>query len=212
LLPEDQPTRALVESWIDSASLVGDDPTRGTRERAGHCIPGLTVPIFAAMVRYIPYRKILFGLLFHPHRARPLIFATLKARGLHSLPKLAPAMKLLTRSREHMGEHLDALGAHLAKSPGDWIAGERFTLADVSWVVILDRLAEVDWDELFWGGGRRPVVAAYWERLQKRPSFTQAITSQRCANTLRGMEDVKRAKREDPALRAALRAALEGTG
>jgi glutathione S-transferase len=208
LLPEDPATRALVQTWVDCASLVGDDPTRGTELRAGHCVPGLTVPIFAAMVRYIPYRKILFGLLFHPHKQRPLVFATLKARGIHRLPGLAPAMALLARSREHMGGHLDALGAQLLRSGGPWIAGADFTLADVSWVVILDRLAEVDWDEHFWGGGRRPAVAAYWQRLRERPSFELAIESQRCENTRKGIADVKRAKRDDPALRAA----LEGAG
>ncbi len=207
LLPADPVARALVERWVDCASLVGDDPTRNTRERAGHCVPGLTIPIFAAMVRHIPYRRILYGLFFHPNKERPLIFAALKARGIHDLPGFKAAMKVLVRSREHMGVHLDALGAQLERSGGPWIAGESFTLADVSWVAILDRLAEVDWDDHFFGHGRRPIVAGYWERLQKRPSYAQAIAGQRCTFTRRGMEDVKRAKRED----AALRKALEGT-
>lgn len=203
LLPEEGEAKALVEHWTDCASLVGD-AIRGTERRAGHCIPGLTFPIFATMVRYIPYREILRGLLTHPNKERPLFFAILKFRGVHGLPKLAPAMKLLRRSRSHLGAHLDALAAQLESHGGPWIAGDRFTLADVSWVVILDRLAEADWDEHFWGGDRRPTVAAYWRRLQARPSFGSEIEAMRCPNTRRGIADLEAAKAGDPQLRAAL--------
>lgn len=205
LMPgEDDPrTRALVEHWVDCASLTGN-PIEGTGERAGHCIPGLTLPIFATMVRWTPTREIVRGLLTHPNRERPLVFLTLKLVGIHGLPRLAPAMRLLRRSRRDMEAHLDALGAHLEREGGPWIAGPRFTLADVSWVVILDRLAEVDWDGYFWGGGRRPAVAAYWERLRARPSYATAIEQARCERTRRGMAGVARAKAEDPRLREAL--------
>ncbi len=207
LLPEDAETRALVEHWVDVASLVGADPMRGTDRRAGNCIPGLTVPLFATMVRYIPYHRFLEGLLFHPQRRRPLMLGMLKLCGIHRLPRLAPAMQLIRRSRRHMATHLDTLGERLAKCGGPWIVGERFTLADVSWVVILDRLAEADWDHHFWGDGRRPAVAAYWQRLQQRPSYEAAIARQRCQTLLEGAADVKAAKRSDPRLRAALEGA-----
>jgi glutathione S-transferase len=204
LLPEEPEARARVEHWVDVASLVGANPIRGTGERAGNCIPGLTMPIFATMVQYIPYRRFLEGLLFHPDRRRPLFLGLLKLRGIAGIPKLAPLRALLARSRRDMERHLDALGEQLEKSGGPWIAGERFTLADVSWVVILDRLAEADWDAHFWGEGRRPAVAAYWARLQARPSFESAIVRERCPILLAGAADVKAAKRADPALRAAL--------
>jgi glutathione S-transferase len=209
LLPEDPETRALVERWIDVASLVGDDPTQGTDRRAGHCIPGLTVPLFATMVRYIPYPRFVEGLLFHPQKRRPLAFAVLKLRGLHGLPGLAPAMALLHRSRRDMATHLDRLGEQIERSGGPWIAGERFTLADVSWLVILDRLAEADWDAWFWGDDRRPAVAAYWERLRARPSFESAIVRERCETLVAGMADLEAAKRADPRLREALEPAAE---
>ena len=78
------------------------------------------------------------------------------------------------------------------------------TLADVSWVVILDRLVEADWAEHFWGGGRRPMIAAYWERLRARPSFASEIENVRAPVTRQGIADLAAAKRADPALRAAL--------
>ena len=113
-------------------------------------------------------------------------------------------MKFVRRSRTDMGTHLDRLGEHLEKSGGPWIAGVRFTLADVSWVVILDRLVEADWQDYFWGNGQRPAIAAYWQRLQERPSYREAILEQRCDIVLAGMQDVRDAKSANPALLAAL--------
>lgn len=205
LLPSDAPTRALVERWTDCASIVGD-ALKGLERRAGHCVPGLTFPLFAAMVRYIPYRQIFRGLLTHPNKERPLFFALLKLRKVGGLPGLGPVMNVVRKSRLHMGAHLDALAAQLEAHGGAWIAGDRFTLADVSWVVILDRLAEADWDAHFWGGGRRPAIAGYWERLRARPSFGSEIRDMRCPVTRRGIDDLKQAKVADERLRNALQA------
>lgn len=206
LRPRDAETRALVERWVDCASLVGD-ATRGSERRAGHCIPGLTFPLFATMVRHIPYREIARGLLTHPNKERPIFFALLKWRTVRGLPGLTPAWRVLQRSRAHMGAHLDALAAHLDARGGAWIAGDRFTLADVSWMVILDRLVEADWAECFWGADRRPAIAAYWSRLQGRPSFQTEIESVRAPVTRQGIADLAAAKRGDPALRTALEGA-----
>lgn len=205
LLPgDDEPeVRALVEHWTDCASLKGN-AIQGGRERAGHCIPGLTIPIFAAMVRYIPYSEIFKGLLTHPNKERPVLFTLLKTLGVTGAAKLPPILGLLTRSRQNMERHLDTLAALLDSHGGPWIAGERFTLADVSWVVILDRLVEVDWEEVFWGGGKRPTIAAYWRRLANRPSYQSEILAARCEITRKGIADVRRAKQQNPALRRAL--------
>lgn len=204
LMPLDPAARAEVERWSDCASLVGSNPIKGTRERAGHCIPGLTVPIFAAMVDHIPVREILKGLLTHPNKERPMIFLTLKLAGLHRLPKIGKAMSLIAQSREDMRHHLDALGAQLDKHGGPYITGESFTLADVSWMVILDRLVEVDWDAIYWGDTLRPSVALYWKQLARRDSYRDEVLAKRCPMTLQGIATVKRAKDSDAKLKAAL--------
>ncbi|MBW2294194.1 MAG: glutathione S-transferase family protein [Deltaproteobacteria bacterium] len=204
LMPDDPIARADVERWIDCASLVGPNPTRGTKQRAGHCIPGLTLPIFATMVHHIPTRNILRGLLSHPNKERPLIFLSLKTLGIHRLPKLGPAMRLLRQSLRHMGQHLDSLGEQLDKHAGPWIAGERFSLADVSWMVILDRLVEADWDTILWGGASRPSVSAYWQRLEARESYRTQVLEMRCPITRKGMAEVRQAKAADSKLKRAL--------
>lgn len=204
LLGADPETRALVERWTERASLVGDDPTRQRQRYAGNCIPGLTLPIFATMVETIPWRNIAEGLLFHPDRRRPLMFLLLKARGIEALPSLRPLISMVRRSRDDMAIHLDALDAHLEKTGGPWIAGQPFTLADVSWAVLLDRLAEADWADHFWGPGRRPHVHDYVERLRVRPSHAVAIERHRDPRSRRGADRVREAKSAVPGLRAAL--------
>ncbi len=204
LMPDDPDLRPQVEHWIDCASLVGSDPTRGTEHRAGHCIPGLTVPLFATMVAHIASGEIVKGLLTHPNKERPMIFLTLKWMGIQRLPRLGPAMRLLRRSLQHMDQHLDRLDDQLAKSGGPWITGAQFTLADVSWMVLLDRLIEADWETRLLGTDRRPRVRSYWERLAQRPSYREQVFEMRCPITREGIAAVRRAKATHPRLRAAL--------
>ncbi|MFQ5698555.1 MAG: glutathione S-transferase family protein [Myxococcota bacterium] len=142
-----------------------------------------------------------------PNKERPLLFAMLKLRGVHGLPKLRRAIELVHRARVDMERHLDALSRQLRVQGGPWIAGEAFTLADLSWAVLLDRLVEADWEALFWGRERRPTVARYWERLQARPSHVREILDVRRAGTRRGVARLAAAKRRD----ATLREGLEGT-
>ncbi len=205
LLPRDPEVRQLVEHWMDRASLVGD-PLEGRSQRAGHCVPGLTVPLFATTIAGTPVFEILKGFRRHPDRKRPALFLLLKALGLRRLPRVAPVIDLIRESRAGMAKHLDAVSAQLEASGGPWIAGPRFTLADVSWMVLLDRLVEADWQRCFWGEGQRPRVADWWERLQGRPSFRVAVEDVRTAGIREGIAALAAEKSSN----AALREALEG--
>lgn len=177
LVPRDPASLAVMEEWIRRSSLTGDDPVKGIAHSAGNCIPGLTIPLFAAMISGIPTTKILEGLLFHRLKQRPLFFLLLKSAGLLRLPSLAPVVTVIRDSRMQMERHLDDLEKHLASmevAGSGWIAGEQFTLADVSWAVILDRLREADWTAVL-HSPRRPLVADWWERLRARPGYAAAM-------------------------------------
>ncbi len=204
LVPDDPARRDEMQRWIDRSSLTGDPLAHGDAS-AGNAVPSLTVPIFAAMIDRIAYRNILEGLLFHFDRRRPLVFLLFKLLGLEKLHRLAPAMKTLARSRRRMGRHLDALEEKLA-SGGPWILGDAFSLADVSWLVIFERLEQVDSLHLFLGEGRRPACTAYWQRLRARPSYRAAILEQSHPTIAYGTDRLRKAK----AANSALRAALEG--
>jgi glutathione S-transferase len=206
LVPDDPPLRAEMERWIDGSSLR-DDPLERGEESAANTIPALTLPLFAAMIERIPVWKILEGLLFHFDRRRPLVFLTLKLRGLERLGRIAPAAKALARGRAQLAVHLDALEAQLAARGGPWILGERFSLADVSWLVIFERLVQADCLHVFAGAGRRPECAAYWERLTKRPSYAEAILRHAHPAVAYGTGRLRSAKAADPQLRIALEGA-----
>ena len=130
LVPADPALRGEMERWIDRSSLT-DDPINHGDESAGNAVPGLTLPLFAAMIDGIPYWKILEGALFHFDRKRPFMFLTFKVVGLRRVDALRPAMRVLARSRRQMGSHLDALENRLRDGGGPWILGEAFSLADV---------------------------------------------------------------------------------
>ncbi len=203
LMPEDPAARAIVERHVDGTGIVGD-PMADLGHGVGNAVPPLTVPLFAAMIDDIPTWKILEGLLFHIDRRRPVVFLALKLFGLRGFTRLGPATKLMARSRVLVAGHLDALEAELEERGGPWIVGDQFTLADVGWCAILERLRQACWIDLYLGSGQRPACAAYWERLQKRPSYDVAILENGHPAIDRGMQRLADAKARDPGFRAAL--------
>jgi glutathione S-transferase len=175
LVPDDPDARASMQRWVDRSSLVGDDPTRALAASAGNCVPGLTIPLFAAMIRDIPTWRIAEGLLFHRLKVRPALFLLLKGVGLSRVAGVPPVRRVVVASRREMARHLDDLERQLAASGGPWILGSAFSLADVSWAVIFERLREADWlDELV--PPSRGRVAAYWAVLRQRPTWDVAMT------------------------------------
>jgi len=203
LVPSDSAREAEMQQWVDRASLTGDDPIAAASQSAGNAVPGLTVPLFTAMVAEIPYWRIFEGLLFHRLRTRPALFIAMKTLGLRNLHR-GPAARVIASCARHMAVHLDALEVQLERAGGPWIIGDQFTLADVSWIPIFDRLREADSLHCFLGSGKRPATTAYWERLRTRPSYHEGITQYGHPTIERGTERLKRAKRDHAELRAAL--------
>ena len=197
LTPDDPQQQALMAHWVRKTSLIGENPLAALEETAGNAVPGLTLPIFAAMIEHIPVRRIFVGVLFHRFPRRPLMFLAMKARGLKKLPSIKPMMRVLQRSRTAMHGHLDELEAALDASGGPWILGERFSSADVGMMVILDRLREVDWLDVFLTE-QRPKAAAYWQALKQRPSYAAGIAAFEHPTVTRGLGAIKNLKAEDP--------------
>jgi len=57
-----------------------------------------------------------------------------------------------------------------ALGDGDWLVGDRFSMADVAMAPYLNRLAALAMEGL-WTGGRLPRVEAWFDRVRRRPSF-----------------------------------------
>jgi len=203
LVPEDPILRAEMEQWVDRSSLTRD-PIHHGDQSAANAVPGITVPLFAAMIDRIATRQILEGLLFHFDKIRPMLFLTLKVLGLRRLGSLKPAMKLIARSRDQLATHMDALEEQLQKTGGPWILGGEFTLADVSWLVVFERFAQADALHLYLGGALRPAATEYWSRLQARPSYRKAILEMSHPAIAYGTQRLEAAKAAYPELRNAL--------
>jgi len=105
-----------------------------------------------------------------------------------------------------MRMHLAALEARLAAEGGPWLLGNQFTLADVSWLAIFERLEQADLLHVLVDRERLPQCAAYWNRLRARPSYRAAISEYAHPTIARGTERLREAK----ASSAELRVALEG--
>ena len=203
LIPADPIEREIMATWVHMTSLLGDDPIAGLKETMGNAVPGLTVPLFAAMIADIPYRHIVQGLLFHPHRIRPLLFIHLKRIGLRGLSADSRLVRLIGRSRDALHQHLDVLEHALATSGGPWIVGAQFSLADVGMMAILERLREADWlDEFLLDS--RPLVRQYWHAMVTRPSYGAELEKHRHPTVERGFARLVEEKSTNPALRAAL--------
>ncbi|NNL67548.1 MAG: hypothetical protein HKP30_14965, partial [Myxococcales bacterium] len=205
LVPEDPALRREMEAWIDRSSIT-EDPIEHGDVSAGNAVPGLTLPLFATMIEKIPVWRILEGLLFHFDKRRPVLFLALKLRGIEKFAGLGPAPRVLARSRDQMRVHLDALEAQLAGTGGPWILGDFFSLADVSWLVIFERLRQADAEAIFLGDDRHPLCHAYWGRLKARDAYRRAILEHDHPLIEYGRRRIAEAKAAD----AGLRGLLEG--
>jgi len=203
LVPEDDVERAEMEEWIDRSSLT-KNPIENGEKSAGNAVPGLTIPLFCTMIEKISFWWIAEGLLFHFDKVRPLLFSMLKLRGIRNIPKLGLLAKAIGTSRQQMSVHLDALEERLEKTGGPWILGAQFTLADVSWLVIFERLRQADAEVIFLGRGKRPFSTAYWERLRRRPAYREAILDHSHPLIEFGRQRIAEAKAADPDVRICL--------
>ena len=204
LIPSDPDERARMQRWIDNSSLAGNDPLARVAESAGSCVPPLTFPLFATMMENIPYARLVEGFLFHWQKVRPLMFAMLKWRGIDGLPHDGRMSGLMRSACKHLHVHLDGLEAQLAASGGPYILGPDYSLADVSWLVILERLNEADWLSGFLQA--RPGCAAYWQCSIERDGYKQGILAQGHPSIERGRERLVAAKQKSPELAAILSA------
>jgi glutathione S-transferase len=206
LVPDDPGLRDEMNAWVDRSSIT-EDPLNEREQSVANSVAPLTSPLFATMMERIPARRVLEGLLFHLDRRRPVMFLSLKLLGIERMPRIKPVGELLSSSRNAMNTHFDALEKQLSGHGGPCILGDQYTLADVSWLVIFERLEQTDYLGLFLGNGKRPVSAVYWDRLRARSSYGEAISGFSHPLITYGTQRIKEAKAGDPALKRFLEGA-----
>lgn len=186
-----------IDRWLEFCTISSDQPMAGLQDKAGPCVPGLTLPMFIASVRYVPLTRILVGLLFHADRKRPMFFATAKVLGLKRTLKLKPVQQMLSPARAAMARHLLTLNQALNQSASPWLVGEEFSLADIAVGVLLLRLEECGWLQHYSAQGDLAALNAYYLALQSRPSWRQAIEDHRHPIVDRASRDLQQAMQDE---------------
>ena len=185
-----------IDYWMEKASMVGN-PIEGQNIYAGNTVGPLTFPLFATMLRNVSFLEILKGLISHPMKERVIIFLLLKSLGFKVF-KIKLIKKLLENSLLILDSHLLELEKHLSKNDEAWLVGNRFSLADISWSVLLHRLTECNWDIILFKG--KPNVQKYFQKLIQRESFVQGISERKNINLEKGKKDLKKSLKEDQLL------------
>ena len=176
-----------IDYWTNKASMVGN-PVKEHKKYAGNTIGPLTFPLFTTMLKNVSIIEVVKGLISHPLKERVLIFLLLKIFGFTFL-KVQPIQNLIKSAFKDLNNHLLELETELSFSKREWLASEHFSLADISWSVILHRLDECGWSDLLLE--KKPFVNAYYEKIKKRDSFQKGIVNQKNPNLEKGIKELK---------------------
>ncbi len=191
LVPDDKELETKMHEWLSYLSISSDDPLAQMGEKAGACIPGLTVPLFVTTIQYIPLRKILVGFLFHSDKKRPAFFSASKLLG-HKKILSIPFVKNMTQiSQREMKRHLTDINGSLKDLSGPWVLGDHFSLADISLGCLILRMDETGWLEKFHSETDLSEVLNYYKRLQTRPSWQDAVTNHAHPIVEKATQDLK---------------------
>jgi glutathione S-transferase len=200
LVPADTALRKSMDDWIAFGNLSSNAPTADMEKRIGACVPVLTLPLFITAIRYIPLHRILFGLLFHPDKARPMFFSLARVLGLKRMLGLKPIRQMIGNGRRFMGSHLRRIDDALGVTGGPWILGSAFSLADITLACVLLRLEETGFLKTFIEQDGLQRVASYYARLKARPSWAVAISNVTHPLITQGAEDLQTARTRDPVI------------
>ena len=187
-----------IDYWTNKASMVGN-PVKEHKKYAGNTIGPLTFPLFTTMLKNVSIIEVVKGLISHPLKERVLIFLLLKIFGFTFL-KVQPIQNLIKSAFKDLNSHLLELETELSFSKREWLASEHFSLADISWSVILHRLDECGWSDLLLE--KKPFVNAYYEKIKKRDSFQKGIVNQKNPNLEKGIKELKQAIQNNPFLKS----------
>ena len=172
IIPSAEDEKKLMDYWVKKSSMVGD-PMENQHIYAGNCIGALTFPLFASMIKFIKMNKILAGLISHPLKIRVFLFIILKIFGYKAFSTSSPIRKLINRALKNINDHLHELDNHLKTNGKNWIINNSFTLADISWAVILHRIEEVGWDDILFRD--KTFLKDYFKKVKAKQSFKSSI-------------------------------------
>ena len=129
-----------------------------------------TIKVLSHELLFRPFRKVgpeVIALYEKEHRDASLVGF------LRDYAEEGPAWKeRVERANEELTKTLDGLETLLSRSP--WLSGDSYGLADISWVVNVNRLGQAGVDLAPW-----PCFRDWGERAMARPAFDRAVASYR---------------------------------
>lgn len=162
LTPEDPALREKMDEWLERMNAF---PTR----EFSYGVQGIALLKPLMKRSYDLRRKVL-----RKHRDKnPDLAERYNARlqDIDSWQKVSTSPEQVEALRQKAQAILDDMEAELAHGK-PWLVGESFTLADIWMMTYLSRLKQFGMTH-WWENGKRPLVDAYYQRLQARPSFVK---------------------------------------
>ena len=184
-----------VREWVNFTSVdcVHDFNELDTHQRMGCCVPGCTLPMFAALLRETRLSNIAWGIGKHPVKIRPPIMCLLKLIGPYLIIILPKMRRVVQDARDAMRVHLQGID-DLLSDGRPYLVGDTFTLADVSLMVVFERLDVGGFADTLYSDLNH--VVRYWDRMKQRPSYGTAIKEQELPRVVRATAQVEKWKRD----------------
>ena len=166
LWPTEAEKMTIAEKWF-AEGMLNEDGRYGSNFGMG--IPILTHPILAHSLNKQPLDLVVEKYKNHPIKSRGKRFTELRREG-KAFPKevFTEALTNVCRGLIEMNGLLDRFG-------GPWLLGD-FFLPDITMMACFHRLEDVNLDVLL-HHETVPFVSAYWDRLQARVSYQEAVVN-----------------------------------
>lgn len=162
LWPEAPDERKRLEEWLYESSLRNDVDLGAS---LGTSIAGVSTPGLTWFLKQQPLLRVIRMYMRHPMRKRGVAFIIAR---LFRLPQSVVKSSIST-----LAKGLVRIDRQLEQSQGPWLFG-KFSQIDVTFMAVFHRLEDVNLIAAL-DHSALIHISDYWERLQSRPSYKEAI-------------------------------------
>ncbi|KAK3272666.1 Glutathione S-transferase U1 [Cymbomonas tetramitiformis] len=170
----------------------------------GTSVAMLSMPVFLSLYEDITWGNIFHGFLVYPNFGKAFTSFIMKLFGSNFItmaPFSTKSVPIISVGRKHTRQHLEELDKALRMDGRPYATGADFTMADVALISLFERLWQGNYEFLF---EDLLAVKAYWQRIQSRSSFKQAILEHRLPIMNKARARIISMKEKVPAYKDAL--------